>query len=285
LFRGMIPRSFHQVWVGGTPFPEEFRRYQESWRAHHPGWEFNFWTDDNLPGDLRRPEAYDRERIPAERSDIIRLDLLWRHGGVYIDTDLECLRPIDALLDGSDFLVACVKPGRVTNTVIGSAPGHPLLERALRDLRVQEPGEIFDKAASGPAFLDALVKSFPDVRIVDQEVFFPETPEQREEALAVHHSARSWKSGEEWRRTALRAEERLERAVRDLEKATRAFEREREAHRQTKASLEESKEEVSRLRNRVKQAEKRARDAGAPPFEEDAAEAPRGALSFLRRRN
>ena len=55
----------------------------------------------SLPGDLRRPEAAERLRAPAERSDILRLELLWREGGVYVDTDFECLRSIEPLLDGA----------------------------------------------------------------------------------------------------------------------------------------------------------------------------------------
>ena len=140
----MIPRILHQVWVGPDQMPRDFLDYRESWRRHHPDWEMRLWTDESLPGDFVRPEAYERLRNPAERSDIIRLEVLFRFGGVYVDTDVECLRPIDPLLEGVDFFAGYV--GRkevgsktienaVNNAVIAAEAGHPVLERALRELR------------------------------------------------------------------------------------------------------------------------------------------------------
>src|SRR5204863_264320 len=82
----------------------------------------------------------------VERADILRLELLWRYGGVYIDTDFECLKPIDELLEGVEFFTGLLKragpskPARVNNAIFGAGPGHPLLDRALDELRVHESG-------------------------------------------------------------------------------------------------------------------------------------------------
>jgi inositol phosphorylceramide mannosyltransferase catalytic subunit len=252
----MIPRVFHQIWVGSAPFPAEFAEYQKTWRRHHPEWELKLWTDDSLPSGLRRPEVYELDRIAAERSDILRLELLWKFGGVYIDTDMECLRPIDALIDGVTLFAVDIKPGRVTNTVIGAVPEHPLFDRALNELRPQKAGEQFDKTASGPLFLDGLFKSFKDVTSFAPETFFPGTEAERKDAYAIHHSARSWKDLEGWRDSALRAEERLAKSKRQLDE-------ERAAHEKTKATVKELKEEMSALKTRVKEAEKAEKKRGA----------------------
>ena len=45
----MIPRVFHQVWVGPEPLPDEYRRYGQTWLQHNPGWVLELWTDENLP--------------------------------------------------------------------------------------------------------------------------------------------------------------------------------------------------------------------------------------------
>ena len=74
----LIPRVFHQIWLGPKPLPEAFARYQRTWVDCHPSWEFRLWTEENLPEDLRRPEVYERLRVPAERADLLRLELLWR---------------------------------------------------------------------------------------------------------------------------------------------------------------------------------------------------------------
>lgn len=207
----MIPRILHQVWVGPDPLPEEFARYRDSWRQHHPDWEMRLWTEESLPKDLVRPEVYERLRKPTERSDMIRLEILFRFGGVYVDTDFECLRPIDPLIEGVEFFTCDLKPGRVNNAVIGSVSGHPLLERALRELRPRtEYG--YDKHGTGPHFLDAVVRDQPGVTIYPPPYFYPTTPGQRDEAYGHHGSARSWKDPEDWRETALRTEQRLDEA-------------------------------------------------------------------------
>ena len=220
----MIPRILHQVWVGPDPLPEEFARFRESWRRHHPEWEMRLWTEERLPEDLVRPEVYERLRKPTERSDIIRLEVLFRFGGVYVDTDFECLRPIDPLIEGVDFFTSDLKPGRVNNAVIGSVRGHPLLERALRELRPRTAYG-YDKYGTGPFFLDALVRDQSGVTIYPPHFFYPTTPGQREQAFATHGSARSWKDEADWRETALRTEQRLAEArarIEELEGTARS---------------------------------------------------------------
>ena len=219
----MIPRILHQVWVGPNPLPEDFARYRESWRNHHPDWEMRLWTEESLPKDLVRPEVYERMRKPTERSDMIRLEILFRFGGVYVDTDFECLRPIDPLIEGTEFFTCDLKPGRVNNAVIGSVRGHPLLERALRELRPRaEYG--YDKHGTGPFFLEALVRDQAGVTIYPPHYFYPTTPGEREGAYAAHGSARSWKDPEDWEQTALKTERRLDEArarIEELESKVR----------------------------------------------------------------
>ena len=211
----MIPRIFHQIWVGPNPFPDEFRVYQESWLTHHPEWQLRFWTEESLPADLRRPEVLDRLRVPAERSDILRLETLWREGGVYLDTDFECRRSIEPLIAEADFFAAYLKPGRVNNAVIGAVPGHPILDRALTELTPRR-NHGYDKQAAGPLYLDRLLKEYPEVMIFPPAVFYPATPAERARAVAVHHAARSWKDSAGFRAATELAQKRLAEAEHEL---------------------------------------------------------------------
>jgi mannosyltransferase OCH1-like enzyme len=213
----LIPRIFHQIWVGPDPLPAEYAAYQETWRRHHPGWELRFWTEDNLPGDLRRPEAAERLRAPTERADILRLEVVWRFGGVHVDADFECLRPIDPLIEEPDFFIGLGKPGRVNGALFGAVAGHPILDQALDAIR---PREFYgyDKEATGPKFLDALLAGRDGVTFIEPEAFYPATPEARRTAYAVHHEARTWKDAELLRIDMIRAEQKMEQA---LEKAGR----------------------------------------------------------------
>jgi mannosyltransferase OCH1-like enzyme len=198
--------------------PQEYEGYRESWRRHHPDWEMHLWTEESLPDDFVRPEAYERLRNPAERSDIIRLEVLFRFGGVYVDTDIECLRPIDPLL-GEDVHIFAGSVGQkivgskkiknaINNAVIAGEAGHPVLERALRELRpVTEYG--VDKHGTGPWFLTEVLSDCPDVTLYPEEVFSPTTDAERERAYAVHHGAASWKTPEVWKQRAMRERQKL----------------------------------------------------------------------------
>jgi Glycosyltransferase sugar-binding region containing DXD motif len=233
--------------VGPDPLPDEFAGYVETWRRNHPGWEHRLWTEENLPTDLAHPEALERIRHPAERADILRLELLWRHGGVYVDVDFECRRSMEPYIGDAEFFTAYLKPKnvvkareRVNNAFIGSIPRHPLLGRALAELRPQE-WHGFDKSASGSVFFNALVKQFPDVHILDAELIYPNSPAQEKAAISVHHFHRSWADAEGFRKAAFRAEKRLY--------ATRAkLEKEERAHNKTKRRLEQAEAGLAELR-------------------------------------
>lgn len=242
----MIPRTIHHIWVGPDPLPDDLVPYVRSWKKQHPDWEHRFWSEENLPEDPIRPEVLERLRSPVERSDILRLEILYRYGGAYVDTDLECLRPLDDVLGETAFVGTCFKPDRVTNTFIAAEPKHPLLERALAEIRPRK-FHGFDKDVAGPPFLARLVADYPDVELLEPPLLFPSTDEERERAIAIHHMTRTWKDADGLRKSMLRAEERLEKMRVKLEQ-------ERRRHAQTKKRL-------AKLEGRREKGEKRAKPA------------------------
>jgi inositol phosphorylceramide mannosyltransferase catalytic subunit len=231
----LIPLIFHQIWVGPEPFPEEFARYQETWPRQNPGWELRFWTDDNLPKGLRRPEVYDPSRSPFERADILRLEVVLQFGGVHVDADFECLRPIEPLIENVEFFIGYRKPGHVNGALFGAIPGHPILEHALGEIRPRDDGA-YDKDATGPRFLEAQLSDRAGVTYFGPECFYPRTPDQIDQAYAVHHKARGWKDEEGLRRSLAKAEQRLLRA--------------QEEAREWRLKYEQAAAELSRLKGR-----------------------------------
>jgi hypothetical protein len=232
-----IPRILHQIWLGPNSVPTHLLEYQQTWKKHHPCWRFILWTEENLPAGLRRPEVYEKLRVPAERADILRLELLWVYGGVYVDADFECLRSIETLLEDYDFFATYFKPGRVANALIGAAPEHAIIDHALTAI---QPREYFglDKAGFGTSFTKVL-SQHPGAKIFDPPLFYPATPAEREHAFTVHHSERSWRPEEGWKAVAIRAEARRDIATRRLE----AIERKRAGWRE---KCEEARRELER---------------------------------------
>jgi hypothetical protein len=222
----MIPHTIHHIWIGPDPLPDDHRPWIASWKRHHPTWEFRLWTEENLPADPVRPEILERLRAPVERADILRLEVLYRYGGVYVDGDLECLRPIDDALADADFVGVCHKPGRITNTLIAAVPKHPLLAQALEQVSPMDvywTGESERlKQVAGPLLLQRIVLDHPGVKLLEPSVCFPSTPEEHERAIAVHHMARTWHNATTLRAAMLRAEKRLEAVKVKLDAEERA---------------------------------------------------------------
>jgi hypothetical protein len=199
LARRRIPFVLHRIWLGPDPMPEAAVRFGESWVHHHPDWEHRLWGDDDLtqlgiPGEILAAAS-----DPVELADVARFHVLARYGGVYVDTDFECLRPIDPLLKGVDAFAAFQRPGEAATGLLGAMPDHPAFRRAA-ELVVQTFGRAPLPASSGPPFFTHLLWDFPEVTLFPPELFYPylwTEPERRNEdfpdAYAVHHWAMSWR--------------------------------------------------------------------------------------------
>jgi mannosyltransferase OCH1-like enzyme len=268
----VIPRIFHRIWVGSNPIPDEFAAYGESWESLHPDWEMRQWTEDNLP-ELLRPEGADPRRDPTERSDLLRYELVRRFGGVYLDMDFECLKPIDELVEGVDFFVGYVVSDefgeearrRVGSAIIGAVPGHTILERAIREAEPR-PDFTYDKDATGPLFLERLLQDFPDATRFPLEYLYPQTPEHEESAYAIHHEARAWLSHDELndivksqRRKMRSLKKRIWRLEQRQAEARRELEESERRRRELKAELAAARSGfASRVRGGVTQLRARA---------------------------
>jgi inositol phosphorylceramide mannosyltransferase catalytic subunit len=202
--RASIPRALHRVWLGGGPLPEPHRHFGERLAALHPGWRVRLWGDGDLPELGIGPEEAARARSAAELSNLARYEVLHRHGGVYLDTDVECLRPFDELASATSAFAGLELPGRVGTAVLGSVPGHPVFARAVRLARSTLGLGLHSADANGPYMVSLLLEQEPGVRILGADRFYPyswDEPERGAEtfpdATAVHHWALSWWRSEE----------------------------------------------------------------------------------------
>ncbi|MBQ7220120.1 MAG: hypothetical protein IJS28_03985 [Synergistaceae bacterium] len=100
----MIPKTIHYCWFGGNPLPELAQKCLASWKKYCPDYELMRWDESNF--DVNCCD-YVREAYAAKKwafvSDYARLKALVDFGGVYMDTDMEVLRPIDEFLDNEAF--------------------------------------------------------------------------------------------------------------------------------------------------------------------------------------
>jgi inositol phosphorylceramide mannosyltransferase catalytic subunit len=148
-----MPRIIHHVWVGPNPLPTSAATFMASWKRLHPGWDVRLWTDANLPP-LPNESLYRQTTIQAQKADLLRYELLLRFGGIYVDIDFECLRCLEPLLDGVEYLYGDQLPGEPNIALLGSTPGHPFARRCIERLPERWPwrrGQILEE--TGPSFL------------------------------------------------------------------------------------------------------------------------------------
>lgn len=95
----MIPKIIHYCWFGRNPLPPLAIKCIESWKKYCPDYEIKEWNEDNFDLDLfpYTREAYDNRKF-AFVTDVVRLYALYHEGGIYMDTDVEVLKPIDRFL-------------------------------------------------------------------------------------------------------------------------------------------------------------------------------------------
>ncbi|MCH9614204.1 MAG: hypothetical protein SP1CHLAM54_12210 [Chlamydiia bacterium] len=152
----LIPRIIHQIWLGGE-LPKKYARFCKTWEEMNPGYEYKLWTDDDVADlEMENRELFDKSKNFGFKSDILRYELLKRYGGVYADTDFECLKPLDNFTHAHDFFAGLHDHESVGNAFIASRPGHPLIDVFIENIkRVKKvdlsPEEVI--ATTGPAFI------------------------------------------------------------------------------------------------------------------------------------
>jgi mannosyltransferase OCH1-like enzyme len=124
-----IPLIIHQVWLGKEPFP--FEEARQSILKHHPDWEYRLWTDADVESfGLVNKKLFDAAKNYGERADIFRYEILERYGGVYLDADMHCVKPLDILHHCYEFYTGILNSGTVELGIgiIGTRPGHPIIK-------------------------------------------------------------------------------------------------------------------------------------------------------------
>ena len=95
----MIPKVIHYCWLSGDPIPEKLQRCMDSWKKFLPDYEFVLWDLERF--DIKTSqwvkEAFEARKY-AFAADYIRLYAVYNYGGIYMDMDVEVVRPFDDLL-------------------------------------------------------------------------------------------------------------------------------------------------------------------------------------------
>lgn len=128
----MIPRIVHYCWFGPKPIPSQFRQYIDGWQRLLPNYQFVLWSDDCLSQFLNVAwvqEAYE-SGLYAFVADYVRLFAVYTQGGIYLDTDVELIRPFDDLL-ARPYLFGVEYDDYPESGIFGAEAGSELIRQCM----------------------------------------------------------------------------------------------------------------------------------------------------------
>ena len=206
----MIPKTIHYCWFGPQPPNDLIKRCRESWHRILPDYSIKEWNESNSPLDSDYCQVAMEHKLWSKVSNYVRLWALHQEGGIYLDADVEMIKPFDPLLEHHCFLgfqhVEEI-PGWVNNAVIGSQADERFLADCM-DLTL----EVFEEKREfmlSPIITTTVLKKMGlstygrqtvgNVALYPIEYFYPYSwlekfkPDcVKDNTVAVHHWNHSW---------------------------------------------------------------------------------------------
>lgn len=211
----MIQKIIHYCWFGGKPLPELAQKCIESWKKYCPEYEIKRWDETNF--DLNYND-YVREAYEAKKwafvTDVVRLFALVTYGGIYMDTDVEVIKPLDKLLNCeavfgfesdkwiSTGFMACKKEQKIFTELLNDYGGtHFETSDGFFDMttNVERVTNFFMKRG---LIANNSMQTIDEIVFLPKEYLCPKDPTTQkinitEHTLTIHHFDGSWMNDEE----------------------------------------------------------------------------------------
>jgi mannosyltransferase OCH1-like enzyme len=193
----MIPKIIHYCWLSGDILPEKFQYCEKTWREKLPGYEFVLWNFDrfDINSSIWVKQAFEA-KMYACAADYIRLFAIYNYGGIYLDMDVEAVKPFGGLLDREVMLGYEDNEQRIEAGCFGAEKGHPFIKKCLDYYK--------DREFSIPVILPILMRnvlneSFADenYEILPSEYFSAKSyvtgaVKKTKNTCTIHHYTGSW---------------------------------------------------------------------------------------------
>jgi inositol phosphorylceramide mannosyltransferase catalytic subunit len=208
---GVLPKKIHQIWLG-SEIPEKYKRWGETWKQLHPDWEYCLWTDKDVDElTTLNKDIYNTIGHVGAKSDILRYSILYEQGGIYVDTDFECLKSFDSLRYLTFFTgVGYPKDIELYVGIIACTPKHPIMGKVIETVRYITNEKIAQDVLSATSsymftkcFFEMVNSYQENIVVFPTDYFYPFPNERGHEfrdghdyikdcSLAVHHWEVSW---------------------------------------------------------------------------------------------
>ena len=178
-----IPKIIHQLWIGPKPRPSKF---MQTWKDKHPDFEYIMWNEEEIKKRELQLMCINRINEIEEingKADIIRWEILYHYGGLFLDADSICIEPFNELIEKNKPFAGYenenIREGLVATGTMAFTKNHPLPGLAIQWMMQNEVSRAKTKKMAwqtvGPGLLTALLNSgnFKDVEILPSYYFLP----------------------------------------------------------------------------------------------------------------
>lgn len=211
----VIPKVIHSFWFSGDEKPEEYQKCIDSWKKYCPDYKICEWNMDNYDY-TKNQFMYQAIKTKkwAFASDFARLDVLYHQGGIYMDMDVELIKPLDDFLANEAFFTFDVNMDIDLGT-FAAHPGNLLIESIMK---TYEDLEFSDKPRDmnwfcQPRFIRPVLQRFGlklngDTQIINNMIFLSreylspkdsivyELSAASSDTYAIHHYNAGWKDND-----------------------------------------------------------------------------------------
>lgn len=166
----MIPKIIHYSWIG-SEMPEDVEKQIDAWKKILPEWKFMLWTTENwnVKSYKFSQEMYSKKKW-AYVTDVLRLDVLNKYGGVYLDTDMVIKKSLNGFLQNK-LVLGFQYDNSVLTSLIMSEANNPFINLALQmyDDRVLHDihSELYTQT-NNPIITKVLKSKYPDFKLNGQ---------------------------------------------------------------------------------------------------------------------
>ncbi|KAJ3121100.1 hypothetical protein HK098_003971 [Nowakowskiella sp. JEL0407] len=214
-YNNSIHRTIHQTYKSIFEIPVHWRIAQSTCRDLHHHFTYIFWSDDDISAFINNTfpwfaKTFHSYPYPIQRVDAARYFILYYYGGIYLDLDIACLKPLDNIVKLSEQpsnslkisgIVPKTEPVGISNDVLAFSKGHPFLEWVINRLESHKSGMVFPYLSvffsTGPAFLTrmlweynrAVLNENDRVRVLGKEFY---SDSESEEMFFKHITGNSW---------------------------------------------------------------------------------------------
>lgn len=169
----MIPKKIHYVWLGESEKPYNVVKCIESWKKKLPDYEIIEWNQHNwdLTQNKFALEAYNKKKF-AYASDVIRLDVLYRFGGIYLDSDVIVKKSFDELLDAPAFW-GFMYDNAISTAVIASEANNDFIACLLEEYQkvsYEDMAKGTLEVTNNAVITKKLIDHYPDFHLGNQKI-------------------------------------------------------------------------------------------------------------------